>query len=117
MTVSLVVRVVIGEGVWMWVLDEGLSSLVLRLFVLLFLVLLAVLSRHHGKGGGGQAGGQAALDEVLGGVLLGVGELGKLVGGEGGGGEADGEVDALAEADVLEGVEGVVLFVLIVVAH
>lgn len=116
-TVSLVVRVVVREGVWSWAFDERPSSLVLLLLVLLVFVLLAVLTRHHGKGGGGQTGGQAALNEVLGGVLLGVGELDELVGGEGGGCEADGEVDALAEADVLEGVEGVALFALIVVAH
>jgi len=36
---------------------------------------------------------------------------------EGSGGKADGEVDALAEADVLEDVEVAVGFVLIVVAH
>jgi len=50
-------------------------------------------------------------------VLLGVGEFDKLVGGEGSCGEANGEVDALAKVDVLEDVDVVAGFVLIVLAH
>jgi len=118
--VSLVViRAVVEERVWVWALDKGSPSLVFKLllFALLRLMLVAVLSGHHGKGCGSQACGQAALDDVFGIVSLSVGELDKLVGGEGGGGEADGEVDALAEANFLEGVEAVMVVALIVVGH